>query len=444
MPDIQSLIIQAALDAGIDPYLALAVATQESGLNPNAVGDGGYSFGLYQENTAGGAGSTFLNNGGNFNDFFDPYSSTLRFADRVKYAQSQLGPDATPGEIAYAAQRPANRDAYIGAINGLYGSGGADMTYDPSLFGETGQDTGTDNPPPPDTGAGGGLNIFGQPTSGNPVGDFWNFITGIFKPGDTGTATTSTPPVPGSEDKGPPIHYQSLGNGRILFTYSDGSTEVKDFGTAGTSAAPYKSLDQAAAAAGFYKPDGSPDTQSYLDYQARKLGTAGGTASKNGIVNLGSGRYLTQNPDGTYTEHSFGGTAAGAGGVTPPSLDPTRSSIVSYLRALLGQNDLPYSGVTPAQAPASGPSSTPPSGSAQPPAPAPSLATPPSLTPTTPAAALTPPPAFSTPGTVSPTVPTLITEPNIPPDATIAAPYGKQVSLAPGWTPDAFMKALGQ
>ena len=46
--DVQSMIINIAQQEGVDPSLALAVAQQESGFNPNAVGDGGNSFGLFQ------------------------------------------------------------------------------------------------------------------------------------------------------------------------------------------------------------------------------------------------------------------------------------------------------------------------------------------------------------------------------------------------------------
>lgn len=46
--DVQSMIVNIAQQEGVDPSLALAVAQQESGFNPSAVGDGGKSFGLFQ------------------------------------------------------------------------------------------------------------------------------------------------------------------------------------------------------------------------------------------------------------------------------------------------------------------------------------------------------------------------------------------------------------
>lgn len=46
--DVQSMIVNIAQQEGVDPSLALAVAQQESGFNPSAVGDNGKSFGLFQ------------------------------------------------------------------------------------------------------------------------------------------------------------------------------------------------------------------------------------------------------------------------------------------------------------------------------------------------------------------------------------------------------------
>ena len=46
--DIKSMIVRIANEVGVDPAIALAIAQQESGFNPNAIGDGGKSFGLFQ------------------------------------------------------------------------------------------------------------------------------------------------------------------------------------------------------------------------------------------------------------------------------------------------------------------------------------------------------------------------------------------------------------
>ena len=48
--DIQSMIVRIAKEEGVDPALALSIAHVETGgtFNPNAVGDNGNSFGLFQ------------------------------------------------------------------------------------------------------------------------------------------------------------------------------------------------------------------------------------------------------------------------------------------------------------------------------------------------------------------------------------------------------------
>lgn len=46
--DMQSMIFGIAKEEGVDPALALSIAQIESGFNPNAVGDNGNSFGLFQ------------------------------------------------------------------------------------------------------------------------------------------------------------------------------------------------------------------------------------------------------------------------------------------------------------------------------------------------------------------------------------------------------------
>lgn len=46
--DMQSMIFWIAKEEGVDPALALSIAQIESGFNPNAVGDNGNSFGLFQ------------------------------------------------------------------------------------------------------------------------------------------------------------------------------------------------------------------------------------------------------------------------------------------------------------------------------------------------------------------------------------------------------------
>jgi cell wall-associated NlpC family hydrolase len=120
-------IIQAAHELGVDPILALADATKETGrlgdvasIDPgNTTGDGGTSFGIYQ-----------LHWGGELNDLgtslgvakaraLDPLTNARtalkRFAD-VAHAN----PSFTPGQVAAAAQRPANPGAYAADVDRAY------------------------------------------------------------------------------------------------------------------------------------------------------------------------------------------------------------------------------------------------------------------------------------------------------------------------------------
>ena len=134
MIDVEEVIRSTARTAAIDPDVALAVARQESGLNPRARGDrrGTYgigandpravddfcSFGLFQENVCGGAGETHLQRGGKFSDLFDPIGSTMRFAERYRTAAASFV-GASPGRIAAAAQRPYDQEGYARSVDAM-------------------------------------------------------------------------------------------------------------------------------------------------------------------------------------------------------------------------------------------------------------------------------------------------------------------------------------
>jgi cell wall-associated NlpC family hydrolase len=76
----------------------------ESGLNPRALGDGGHSGGLFQENDWGrGSGIPMA-------DRFNPDSNAARAA---KEFRTFRGRGKTGAALAYAAQRPADMDSYI-------------------------------------------------------------------------------------------------------------------------------------------------------------------------------------------------------------------------------------------------------------------------------------------------------------------------------------------
>ena len=64
-------IARAAKQAGVDPIRALAIALEESGGNPRAVGDQGTSFGAYQLHQGGALGSMSPQSA------FDPYTNAM-------------------------------------------------------------------------------------------------------------------------------------------------------------------------------------------------------------------------------------------------------------------------------------------------------------------------------------------------------------------------------
>lgn len=108
------VIADLARSGGGDPVLAVAVAKEESGFNPNAIGDQGHSIGLFQENDQGaGAGMTVEQRE-------DVAGSVSRFLDRVRQVLAS-GFTGSPGQIAAAAQRPADPYGYARAVDYLYG-----------------------------------------------------------------------------------------------------------------------------------------------------------------------------------------------------------------------------------------------------------------------------------------------------------------------------------
>lgn len=70
-PSYVSGIVKAAKQAGVDPVQSLAIALEESGGNPRAVGDSGTSFGSYQLHKGGALGSMTPQAA------FDPYANAM-------------------------------------------------------------------------------------------------------------------------------------------------------------------------------------------------------------------------------------------------------------------------------------------------------------------------------------------------------------------------------
>lgn len=113
--------IRTRVPRNLQPLL-LATALVESGGRLDAVGDHGQSFGPYQEYTGGrGAGIPPQQR-------MDPVASTLRALKEFR----SLSGKYHGAELAYRAQRPADREGYIRKINAAFpvamrflGAGGA-------------------------------------------------------------------------------------------------------------------------------------------------------------------------------------------------------------------------------------------------------------------------------------------------------------------------------
>ena len=106
-------IDSVAAKYGVNPQLAQAIAQQESGLNPYAVGDNGTSFGLYQLHQGGELGNLTPQQA--FNPTTNANVALGQLAATIK-----ANPNITdPGTLAAMAQRPANPAAYAASIDGI-------------------------------------------------------------------------------------------------------------------------------------------------------------------------------------------------------------------------------------------------------------------------------------------------------------------------------------
>ncbi len=128
--DPATVITQIANQFGVPPNLALAIAQNESGLNPNAVGDNGTSFGLYQLHIGGELGNRQPAAVMGQNMIVNATIAISTIA-----AIMRANPGATPGAIAVLAQRPkgyipgmtaqqANGTQYAATINAMLGAKG--------------------------------------------------------------------------------------------------------------------------------------------------------------------------------------------------------------------------------------------------------------------------------------------------------------------------------
>ena len=115
--DIQQIIIEEATRAGVNPALMLAIANQESGFNPNAVGDKsvGGSYGLFQIHRPSHPDYT----GG-----FDPRANAAYASKMMKGLLAKYGGDMDKAIMAYNAGGgnvdkgtiPASTRAYLANV----------------------------------------------------------------------------------------------------------------------------------------------------------------------------------------------------------------------------------------------------------------------------------------------------------------------------------------
>src|SRR5262245_43513055 len=91
--EVEAIVRQVAAEEGVDPDLAAAIVQQESGFDATAVGDGGRSYGAWQEHEAGrGYGLSAAQR-------MDPVASTRRAAREIR-ATIEANPRADPGTVA--------------------------------------------------------------------------------------------------------------------------------------------------------------------------------------------------------------------------------------------------------------------------------------------------------------------------------------------------------
>lgn len=113
--DAAAVVAQVAHQFGIPAEVALAIAQQESGLNPHSVGDNGTSFGLFQLHQGGELGSHSAQWA------FDPYNNARQALSVVAHVHAQH-PDWDWGTVAAAAQRPADQTGYAQSVNAILGN----------------------------------------------------------------------------------------------------------------------------------------------------------------------------------------------------------------------------------------------------------------------------------------------------------------------------------
>lgn len=111
MSTVAEIVSSIAQSLGVDSRLAIAAGQVESGLNPQAIGDSGSSFGVFQLHRGGELGS--LTPAQAFDPATNARVALSRFADVIR-----THPQVTdPGQIAALAQRPADPVGYARKVD---------------------------------------------------------------------------------------------------------------------------------------------------------------------------------------------------------------------------------------------------------------------------------------------------------------------------------------
>ncbi|HXI16588.1 MAG TPA: M23 family metallopeptidase [Chloroflexota bacterium] len=124
---IEALIRRVAQEVGVDPTLAVAVARQESGLNPRAHNPNGEdSWGLFQGNRKGGMGTGYTPD-----QLMDPEFNARLMLSEMAATQKRTG--LTGGALAAASQRPGDPQGYARSVNAML-TGGKGLPHTGSPF----------------------------------------------------------------------------------------------------------------------------------------------------------------------------------------------------------------------------------------------------------------------------------------------------------------------
>ncbi|WP_067936785.1 transglycosylase SLT domain-containing protein [Alicyclobacillus kakegawensis] len=126
--DVTSIVSQVALAYGLPPWVALDIMAVESGGNPNAVGDNGTSFGLFQLHKGGGQGDGY-----SVSQLLDPLTNAQIAIPPIARAYKEAVAQGLSGfqALVYTADHSGHPDevgfmpsSYESALYKAYKSGG--------------------------------------------------------------------------------------------------------------------------------------------------------------------------------------------------------------------------------------------------------------------------------------------------------------------------------